>query len=62
VNLKDRQVEVHRAPGANGGDYSDVRVFTEDEFVRPAITSANQSPLPVRGFLPAPDTETDAPA
>jgi hypothetical protein len=60
--LKYRQVEVHRAPIAGGGDYFDVRVFTEDESVRPAITLANQPPLPVRDFLPTPDTETAAAA
>lgn len=61
VNLKDRQVEVHRsAPGANGGDYSDVRVFTEDKFVPPANAPEGRAPLLVRDLLPAPDTEAAA--
>ncbi len=58
VNLRNRQVEVHR--GANGGDYSDVRVFTEDEFVQPVSAPEGCAPLPVRDLLPAPDTEADA--
>lgn len=60
VNLKDRQVEVHRAPGANGGDYFDMRVFTEDEFVPPASAPDGRAPLTVRDLLPAPDAEADA--
>jgi Uma2 family endonuclease len=63
VNLKDRQVEAHRDPDTSGttGDYATVRVFTEDETIRPLAAPAGRVAIPVRDLLPASDTESLAP-
>lgn len=53
LNLKDRQVEVFRDP--QNGDYADVRVFTEDESVRPIAAPEGRTSLLVRDLLPRPD-------
>jgi Uma2 family endonuclease len=60
INLKNRQVEVHRIPDtAVGPGYADVRVFTEDESVLPNLAPPGSRPIPVADLLPpADETQT----
>nr|CAA9231927.1 hypothetical protein AVDCRST_MAG63-1013 [uncultured Armatimonadetes bacterium] len=55
VNLRARQVEVHRGPDAPG--YADVRAFAEGESVRPPLAPPDAAPIPVTDLLPPPEDD-----
>jgi Uma2 family endonuclease len=55
INLKSRQVEVHRLPAVAGPGYADVCVFTEGENVLPHLAPPGSRPIPVADLLPPPD-------
>lgn len=52
INLRNRQVEVHRSPDSAGAGYIDVRTFVEGEAIRPLLAPPDSAPVPVADLLP----------
>lgn len=59
VNVRNRQVEVHRLPTDDGSGYADVRPFSEGESVRPLAAPAGAPPLLVGDLLPLAEEEPE---